>query len=192
MKISFQAISTSILTAASAISLAACGAPADDADNTAADAESVAEEPGTIVAVAQSDESFSTLVTAVTAADLVETLSSGGPFTVFAPTNSAFDKLPDGTLDELTAPEGKEQLTSILTYHVVEGPADAATLINNIKSNEGSYEITTVNGGTLTATLDGNNVVLTDAAGGKATVTATDIQASNGMIHVIDTVLMPG
>ncbi|NNC60533.1 MAG: fasciclin domain-containing protein, partial [Erythrobacter sp.] len=92
----------------------------------------------------------------------------------------------------LTAPEGKEQLTSILTYHVVEGPADAATLINNIKSNEGSYEITTVNGGTLTATLDGNNVVLTDAAGGKATVTATDIQASNGMIHVIDTVLMPG
>ncbi|MHA6332925.1 fasciclin domain-containing protein [Qipengyuania sp. CAU 1752] len=192
MRISFQAISTSILTAASAISLAACGAPADDADNTAADAESVAEEPGTIVAVAQGDESFSTLVTAVTAADLVETLSSGGPFTVFAPTNSAFDKLPDGTLDELTAPEGKEKLTSILTYHVVEGPADAATLINNIKTNDGSYEITTVNGGTLTATLDGNNVVLTDAAGGKATVTATDIAASNGMIHVIDTVLMPG
>ena len=190
MKTTIRTFSTPFFVAASAMALAACGSPAEETP-TAADTESVAEEPGTIVAVAQGDDQFSTLVTAVTAAELVETLSGEGPYTVFAPANSAFEKLPDGTLETLTAPEGKEQLTSILTYHVVEGAADAATLTRNIQDNDGSYEINTVNGGVLTATLDGDNVVLTDAAGGKATVTATDVRASNGMIHVIDTVLMP-
>ena len=192
MKTTIKTISKPLFIAASALSLAACGGTADEDAATDADMETVAEEPGTIVAVAQGDENFSTLVTAVTAAELVETLSGEGPFTVFAPTNDAFGKLPEGTLETLTAPEGKEQLTSILTYHVVEGAADAATLTRNIEENDGSYEITTVNGGTLTATIEGGNVVLTDAAGGKATVTATDVAASNGMIHVIDTVLMPG
>ena len=192
MKTTIKTISKPLFIAASALSLAACGGTADEDAATDADMETVAEEPGTIVAVAQGDETFSTLVTAVTAAELVETLSGEGPFTVFAPTNDAFGKLPEGTLETLTAPEGKEQLTSILTYHVVEGAADAATLTRNIEENDGSYEITTVNGGTLTATIEGGNVVLTDAAGGKATVTATDVAASNGMIHVIDTVLMPG
>lgn len=193
MKTTMKTFTTS-LAAASALALSACGAPADEAavDETMADETSVSEEAGTIVAVAQGNDDFSTLVTAVSAADLVETLSGEGPFTVFAPTNAAFEKLPEGTLESLTAPEGKEQLTSILTYHVVSGATDATTLTNAIETNDGSYEITTVNGGTLTATIEDGNVVLTDAAGGKSTVTATDVEASNGMIHVIDTVLMPG
>ena len=182
------------IAAASALALAACGSPAEEempVDETMADETSVAEEPGTIVDVAQGNPDFSTLVTAVTAAELGGTLGGEGPYTVFAPTNAAFDKLPDGTLETLTAPEGKEQLTSILTYHVVSGATDAATLTNAIETNDGSYEITTVNGGTLTATLEGGNVILTDAAGGKATVASTDVMASNGIIHGIDTVLMP-
>ena len=195
MKIPFKTLSLPLAVAASALTLAACAEPAEDAavDPAAVDESAmVAEEPGTIVAVAQGNPDFSTLVTAVSAAELGETLSGAGPFTVFAPTNAAFAKLPAGTLDSLTAPEGKEQLTSILTYHVVEGTTDAATLTKAIEDNDGSYTITTVNGGTLTATVEGGNVVLTDAAGGKATVTATDVAASNGIIHVIDTVAMPG
>lgn len=192
MNITFKKLAMPAIATASALALAACGAPADEAvDETAADQTSVAEEVGTIVAVAQGNEDFSTLVTAVTAAELGETLSGEGPFTVFAPTNDAFGKLPEGTLETLTAPEGKEQLTSILTYHVVAGATDAATLTNAIEANDGSFEITTVNGGALTATVQDGNVVLTDAAGGTSTVTATDLAASNGVIHVIDTVLMP-
>ena len=195
MKITVNRIAMPTIAMASALALAACGGATEEAamDDTMADETSVAaEEPGTIVAVAQGNEDFSTLVTAVTAAELGETLSGEGPFTVFAPTNDAFGKLPEGTLETLTAPEGKEQLTSILTYHVVEGAVDAATLTNAIETGGGSYEITTVNGGTLAATIQDGNVVMTDAAGGTSTVTATDVAASNGMIHVIDTVLMPG
>ena len=194
MKTTIRTFAMPVIATASALALAACGAPAEDttAEDTMADETSVAEEPGTIVAVAQGNSDLSTLVSAVTAAELGETLSGDGPFTVFAPTNAAFDKLADGTLESLTAPEGKEQLTSILTYHVVEGATDAATLTSAIESNGGSYEITTVNGGTLTATIQDGNVVLTDAAGGTSTITATDVQASNGLVHTIDTVLMPG
>ncbi len=192
----YPRLTAGLLAAVGAVSLAACSEPAED---TAAQDPALAEEaaapaaetPGTVVAVAQGNPDFSTLVTAVTAAGLGETLSGAGPFTVFAPTNAAFDKLPDGTLETLTAPEGKEQLTSILTYHVVPGSTDAATLTKAIADNGGSYEMTTVNGAKLTATLDGDKVVLTDAKGGKATVTATDVAASNGVIHVIDTVVMP-
>jgi uncharacterized surface protein with fasciclin (FAS1) repeats len=122
---------------------------------------------------------------------LVDTLSSAGPFTVFAPTNAAFGKLPAGTVENLTQPAQRETLSGILTYHVVSGRVTAADLVAQIQSGGGTATLTTVQGGTLTARLQGSNVVLTDAAGGTSTVTATDVAASNGLIHVIDTVLMP-
>ncbi|MGY6552552.1 MAG: fasciclin domain-containing protein [Erythrobacter sp.] len=181
------------LASVAAISLVACGAetPAED---TAADTTAVADDAtgaGNIVEVAQSNEDFSTLVAAVTAAELGETLSGPGPFTVFAPTNDAFAKLPDGTVEKLTT-EDAETLRAILTYHVVEGSVDAATLTTAItEAGDGGYAITTVGGGTLTAKIVDGGVVLTDAAGNTSKVTATDVAASNGLIHVIDTVLMP-
>ena len=146
---------------------------------------------GTIVEVAQGNPDFSTLVEAVTSADLAETLSSGD-YTVFAPTNAAFEKVPQATRDELMSEAGKEDLTNILTYHVIEGTTDAAALTQAIAdAGDEGYTLTTVNGAELTAMMDGDNVVLRDAAGNTATVTDTDIAASNGTIHVIDTVLMP-
>ncbi len=187
-----------ILTAsAAALALAACSEPAEDTtideDTMMADemANAEATMPGTIVEVAQGNPDFSTLVSAVTAADLGETLSGAGPFTVFAPTNAAFDALPEGTVETLTT-EDTEQLGNILTYHVVSGEVMAADLTAAIEgAGEGGYTIETVNGGTLTAMIEGGNVVLQDAQGNTATVTMTDVDASNGVIHVIDTVLMP-
>lgn len=180
------------LASAIALSLAACAGEA--AEDTAADATAVAEEAtaaGTIVEVAQGDESFSTLVAAVTAADLGGVLSGEGPFTVFAPANDAFAKLPEGTVETLTTDE-IDTLTTILQYHVVEGSVDAATLTTAItEAGEDGYTVTTVGGGTFTAAVVDGAVVLTDAAGNTSTVTATDVEASNGVIHVIDTVLMP-
>lgn len=179
------------VASATALALAACaGEAAEDstADETAVAAEATA---GTIVEVAQGDESFSTLVAAVTAAELGETLSSEGPFTVFAPTNDAFGKLPEGTVETLTT-EDTETLGTILTYHVVEGAVDAETLTGAIAdAGDAGYTVTTVGGGTFTASVVDGAVVLTDAAGNTSTVTATDVEASNGLIHVIDTVLMP-
>ena len=134
---------------------------------------------GTIVAVAAANPDFSTLVTAVKAAGLVDTLNSKGPFTVFAPTNEAFAKLPAGTVENLLKPENKEKLTAILTYHVVAGKVTAAQVVK-LKSAE------TVNGKSLTITSGKDGVMVNDAK-----VTATDIKASNGVIHVIDTVLIP-
>lgn len=181
---------------ASAMALAACAEPVDEndtADTTEATDTAEAEGPGTVVEVAQDNPDFSTLVTAVTTANLAETLSGEGPFTVFAPTNAAFEKLPEGAVEDLLKEENRATLTGVLTYHVVPGKTDAATLIKMINDNGGSAELGTVNSSAkLTATLDGENVVLTDAAGNKATVTATDVEASNGIIHVIDTVVMPG
>ncbi|WBY16442.1 fasciclin domain-containing protein [Erythrobacteraceae bacterium WH01K] len=186
------------LATAASLALAACGAPAEDADTVEMDdataADTMANDnmaAGNLVEVAQGNEDFSTLVSAVTAAGLGDALSGDGPLTVFAPNNAAFDKLPDGTLESLTTDQ-TDQLGTILQYHVVEGSVDAATLTQAIAdAGEEGYTIKTLGGGTLTAMLDGENVVLTDAAGGTATVTATDVQASNGIIHVIDTVLMP-
>ncbi len=146
---------------------------------------------GNIVAVASGNEDFSTLVAAVQAADLVETLQGEGPFTVFAPTNAAFEKLPEGTLENLLKPESKNALAGILTYHVVAGAVDAETLVGAINDNNGSYTVETVSGGKLEAKLENGNVVLTDANGNKSTVVATDVKASNGLIHVIDTVVLP-
>jgi uncharacterized surface protein with fasciclin (FAS1) repeats len=133
-----------------------------------------------------------TLVAAVKAAGLVDTLKGKGPFTVFAPTNTAFGKLPAGTVDTLLKPENKQQLTGVLTYHVVAGKVDAASLVKKIKAGKGTAALKTVQGGTLTATLQGNDVVITDAKGGTARVTTADVYQSNGVIHVVDSVLLPG
>lgn len=186
---------TIALASAATLAIAACAEPAEDTgstDSMAADQMANEMAAGTVVEVAQSNEDFSTLVAAVTAAGLGETLSGDGPFTVFAPTNDAFAKIPAETLTELTTND-TETLGAILTYHVVAGNVDAATLTQAITdAGEGGYSVETVGGGTLTASIVDGNVVLTDAAGGTATVTATDVAASNGVIHVIDTVMMPG
>ena len=145
-----------------------------------------------IVENASAAPNLKTLVAAVKAAGLVETLASPGPFTVFAPTDAAFAKLPAGTVETLVKPENKATLTSILTYHVVAGKVTAADVVALIKKGGGKAQIKTVQGGTLTASLQGQNVVLTDAKGGKSIVTQTDVMQSNGVVHVIDTVVMPG
>lgn len=144
-----------------------------------------------IVQNAIESKDHTTLVAAVKAAGLVETLSSAGPFTVFAPTNAAFDKLPAGTVATLVKPENKATLTAILTYHVVAGKFNAKDVLKAIKDGNGTATLTTVNGGVLKASLEGKKVVLTDAKGGKSYVTIADVNQSNGVIHVIDTVLMP-
>ena len=145
-----------------------------------------------IVETAMAAGNFTTLAAALDAAGLVETLKGEGPFTVFAPPNSAFAKLPEGTVETLLLPENKETLSAVLTYHVVAGEVMAADLVQAITDNGGTYTITTVNGADLTASIVDGNVILTDATGATATVTATDIDASNGVVHLIDTVVMPG
>jgi uncharacterized surface protein with fasciclin (FAS1) repeats len=144
-----------------------------------------------IIENAVNSKDHTTLVAAVKAAGLVETLSGPGPFTVFAPTNAAFAKLPTGTVETLVKPENKATLTSILTYHVVSGRVTSADLAKLIKAGKGSATITTVAGGTLTAKMAGKNIVLTDARGGMSTVTTANVIQSNGVIHVIDSVLLP-
>ena len=144
-----------------------------------------------IVENAVNSKVHTTLVAAVKAAGLVETLSSAGPFTVFAPTNAAFNKLPAGTVATLVKPENKATLTSILTYHVIAGKFNAKDIVKLIKAGNGTAELKTVQGGILKASLKGKKVVLTDAKGGKSYVTIADVNQSNGVIHVIDTVLMP-
>lgn len=144
-----------------------------------------------IVENAMNSKDHTTLVAAVKAAGLVETLQGSGPFTVFAPTNEAFNKLPQGTVDNLLKPENKSMLTSVLTYHVIPGKIDSPTLIEWIKKSGGSYMATTVQGEQLTFMYDGKNIWLKDMKGNKAKVTIKDVMQSNGVIHVIDTVLMP-
>ncbi|WP_179344981.1 fasciclin domain-containing protein [Winogradskyella ursingii] len=151
----------------------------------------VEETDPNIVEVASGNDNFSTLVAAVGAADLAGTLSGDGPFTVFAPTNDAFAKLPDGTVDTLLKPENKNTLTSILTYHVVSGAYDAAAVIDAINKNNGKFTVTTVNGGMIDLSIKDGNVMLTDAKGGMAQVIMADVPASNGVIHAIDNVVMP-
>ena len=145
----------------------------------------------TIVGVAASNENFTTLVTAVKAAELVDTLNSEGPFTVFAPTNDAFSKLPAGTVESLLKPENKGVLTSVLTYHVVAGTFDAASVINAVTENGGKFTVNTVQGGEIVITVKGGNVMLTDEKGNSSTVVMADVDASNGVIHAIDAVVMP-
>jgi len=144
-----------------------------------------------IVENAVNSKDHTTLVAAVKAAGLVETLSGPGPFTVFAPTNEAFNKLPAGTVETLVKPENKETLTKILTYHVVAGRMTAADLMKAIKAGGGKATLKTVQGETLTAMMKGKKIELKDEKGGIATVTIADVMQSNGVIHVIDKVLMP-
>jgi uncharacterized surface protein with fasciclin (FAS1) repeats len=173
--------------------MVSCGG-SESTNETAVDTtmvEEVVVETPNIVGVAAGNESFATLVAAVKAADLVETLSGEGPFTVFAPTNDAFAKLPAGTVDGLLKPESKDKLTAVLTYHVVAGKYDAAAVVEAINGNGGKFTVTTVQGGTIELSLKDGNVMLTDANGGTATVVIADVPASNGVIHAIDTVVMP-
>ena len=144
-----------------------------------------------IVQVASGSDQFSTLVAAVKAADLVSTLQSDGPFTVFAPTNSAFAKLPSGTIESLLKAENKPTLSKILTYHVVAGKFKAHDVVDAIQKNNGKFSVKTVSGGTLTASLNGSTVLLTDENGNVSAVTKTDLSATNGVIHVIDSVVLP-
>lgn len=145
-----------------------------------------------IVENAVNSKDHTTLVAAVKAAGLVETLMSEGPFTVFAPVNDAFENLPAGTVDNLLKPENKDMLTKVLTYHVVSGKWDAAAIISKIKENGGNFEITTVAGGKLWAMMNGPmNVVIKDEMGNVANISTYDVMQSNGVIHVVDKVLMP-
>ncbi|MFP7723059.1 fasciclin domain-containing protein [Lysobacter sp. A3-1-A15] len=205
---------TKLLTLAlmSGLALSAC------ADNTDADTDIVATTPDPaladptldpvtdpmadpaapgadmdIVANASNSPDHSTLVSAVQAAGLVETLQGPGPYTVFAPTNAAFDALPAGTVDGLLEPARKDELGSVLTYHVVEGSVDAAALMAQIEAGNGEARLATVSGGELVAKANpAGGVTITDAQGNVATVTTVDLRSSNGVIHVVDTVLMPG
>lgn len=145
-----------------------------------------------IVENAVNSKDHTTLVAAVKAAGLVETLQTPGPFTVFAPTNAAFDKLPKGAVETLVKPESKEMLTKILTYHVVAGKWDAKGLAKKIKEGNGTAELKTVSGGILKAMMKGDNIVLVDEKGGMSMITIKNVYQSNGVIHVIDTVVMPG
>ncbi len=148
-------------------------------------------QPKDVVDIAIGSADHTTLVAAVKAADLVATLKGKGPFTVFAPTNAAFDKLPAGTVTNLLKPESKSQLAKILTYHVVAGNLDAAAVIKAIKGANGKAVLTTVSGGKLTASLEGDKVKLTDEAGNAGYVIAADLKGSNGVVHVIDAVVLP-
>lgn len=181
-----------LASCAALVALAACAqqTPPAAEEPTQAAAEAPAAS-ATIVDAAIASADHTTLVSAVQAAGLVETLSGAGPFTVFAPTNAAFDKLPPGALQSLTQPDNREALTRILTYHVVSGRVSAADLGAQIDAGGGSATLTTVQGGTITATRENGAIRLTDSTGAHATVTAADIGGSNGVIHVIDTVVTP-
>ncbi len=186
---------------AAGLMMASCGEEKKETKSTeAAATESKVEaktpevakvETPNIVGVAVGNENFSTLVAAVKAANLVGTLSGPGPFTVFAPTNDAFGKLPEGTIDTLLKPESKATLTGILTYHVVAGKFMAGDVVAAIKANNGAFTVDTANGQKITLMMDGENVVIQDANGGKSVIILTDVAASNGVIHAIDSVIMP-
>jgi len=177
------------VVAAAGLALGACSSSSKAATDTntsttAADTTmTTAPAAKTIVEIAASNPDFSTLVAGVKAAGLADTLSGPGPFTVFAPTNAAFAKLPAGTLDTLLKPENKQQLAAILTYHVLP----ATVMASDVRPGK----VKTVNGATFTVATEGGNVILTDGQGNKAKVVKTDIVASNGVIHVIDAVLLP-
>ena len=199
----------------SGIALAACSADDTDADMAATTPDPAMTDPATdpmattpdpmtddsmaapgadmdIVANASNSPDHTTLVSAVQAAGLAETLQGPGPYTVFAPTNAAFDALPVGTVDGLLEPDSKDQLTSVLTYHVVEGSLDAAALTQQIEAGNGEARLTTVAGGELVAKANpAGGVTITDAQGNTANVTTADLRSSNGVIHVVDKVLMP-
>lgn len=177
------------LAAATILALSCAAAPAQMTDPMVGGAAMYPSK--TIVENAVNSPIHTTLVAAVKAAGLVDTLNSPGPFTVFAPTNDAFAKLPAGTVDSLAKPENHDTLVKVLTYHVIPGRITAKDIAAGIKAGGGKYAMKTVEGGTLTATMSGKKIVLTDEKGGMATVTTSNVYQSNGVIDVIDTVLMP-
>ena len=178
------------VVASGLLAVAALGAVAQKSDPAVGGAPMYANK--TIAVNASAAPNLSTLVTAVKAAGLVDTLNSAGPFTVFAPTNDAFAKLPSGTVDTLVQPDHKDDLTKILTYHVVPGTYDSKKLMKEIKKAGGSLQLKTVQGETLTLSMDSMKMIkITDAKGGTAMVTTADVYQSNGVVHVIDSVLMP-
>ncbi|OBX19503.1 fasciclin [Erythrobacter sp. QSSC1-22B] len=181
------------------LSLAACTTMSDDMMATSANAGASVMVGGaamfpnrTIVENAVNSRDHTTLVAAVQAAGLVDTLSGPGPFTVFAPTNDAFAKLPAGTVDTLLQPANRAMLQSVLTYHVVPGRLTAADLMTQIRAGGGQAQLTTVQGGTLTARMMGDKIMLVDAKGGMSHVTQANVMQSNGVIHVTDGVSLPG
>jgi len=181
------------------LTLSACTTMTDDMIATSANADASMMVGGaamypsrTIVQNAVNSRDHTTLVAAVKAAGLVDTLSGPGPFTVFAPTNDAFAKLPAGTVDTLLQPANRAMLQSVLTYHVVPGRLTAADLMARIKAGNGQARLTTVQGGTLTARMMGNMIMLIDAKGGMSHVTQANVMQSNGVIHVTDGVSLPG
>ena len=198
-----KTLKITLIASISALALSACSSEAPTetpattevvADESMAPEGSVASEAmgeKNIVALAQGNPDVSTLVSAVTAAGLAETLSGAGPFTVIAPTNAAFDKVDKAALAGLMKPESKAALGGILKYHVIAGNFKSGDIAKMITDGKGTATIKTLNGGSLKAMMDGDKIVLTDAKGGKATVTAADMVASNGVVHVVDTVLMP-
>ncbi len=195
-----KSLNLALLAGMSALALSACSksetaeTPAEETmvvedETVAPEGDMAATGEQTIVAMAQGNKDVSTLVSAVTAAGLGETLSGPGPFTVFAPTNAAFAKVDKATLDGLMKPDMKTQLGDVLKYHVVAGKVTSADLAKMIKDGNGTATVKTLNG-TLKASMDGEKIVLTDSKGGKSTVTGADMMASNGVVHAIDTVVM--
>jgi len=182
---------STLKAAVAALSLAFVMSGASAAEKTVMVGGAAMYPSKTIVDNAVNSKDHTTLVAAVQAAGLVDTLKGPGPFTVFAPTNAAFNKLPAGTVDTLLKPENKDTLTKVLTYHVVPGRMTASDLMGKIKADGGKTTLTTVEGEPLTASMMGNTLMLTDAKGGMSHVTIKDVMQSNGVIHVVDTVLMP-
>lgn len=193
---------TAVLATAAlaALTLAACNnaeeapppADASAANGATPPAAATPAPTGTVVTVAQGNPDFTTLVSALQTAGLVETLNGAGPFTIFAPNNAAFEKVPAATRDSLMQPSGKADLTRLLTYHVVPGRIDSAALTQQIQAGGGSASLTTVQGGRLTARANPDgSITLTDAKGGASKVVQADVAATNGVIHAIDTVAMP-
>ena len=179
-------------SAAALIAVAGLGTPSVAQERTVTVGGAPMYPSKTIVENAVNSKDHTTLVAAVKAAGLVDTLSGRGPFTVFAPTNAAFNKLPPGTVDTLVKPENKQKLTGILTYHVVAGRLTAADLAKQVRDGGGTAKLKTVAGGELTVRdAGGGKLEITDAKGGKSTVTIAAVLQSNGVIHVVDTVLLP-
>jgi uncharacterized surface protein with fasciclin (FAS1) repeats len=182
----------SVMALALATSASACMTTAPGGSDTAMVGGAAMYPTRNIVENAVNSRDHTTLVAAVKAAGLVDTLAGTGPFTVFAPTNAAFAKLPAGTVDTLLKPENLTTLQSVLTYHVVPGRVTAADLMQRISAGGGQATLTTVQGGMLTARMMGGRVMLTDAKGGMSHVTQADVMQSNGVIHVTDAVSLPG
>ncbi len=190
MTVTPKTLKTALLAAVAATATFGFATPAL-ADHHGHAAHDMQSQPN-IVETAVSTGVHETLVAAVTAAGLVETLSSPGPFTIFAPTDTAFAKLPEGTVATLVMPENKGTLTGILTYHAVSGNVTSSDLVALINGHGGEAVIETLSGGELTARLSGDTIVITDAAGRATAVTTADVQTSNGVIHVTDGVFLPG